>query len=443
MPVDILPAILFAIIAFAVLACAAGWLASTPLHAAALVFGLALLTASNTSLGFKLGIWLYPQDLFFVVLGIACLIRFSLFASPKSVPPVWWMLGAVQLLLLAWGTSRFGTAAGVDSRAHFYVWVAVAYFCSVQWTDAMMGRVVNAWIACATMLCLLACYRWIGSAIDPAYAAQIMALDTTGGRFRVVGAEAALMIAIGILFLLFKMMAGKLPLFQRLLLPVLTLSVVVLQHRSVWVSLCIGVACLLWIQRRERKPVRTALGVGLMALPLAVLLTIPGQGNSIVDSLKSSAGQAVSTQEGTMVGRVMNWQELLTKWAYSKNPVTYLIGMPYGSGYNPVELEDGTGTNDMVPHNHLVHILYRGGLIGVFATLFIFYRLWVRAVEAARTARQRWAACFPVILAALFAYYIPYWASIVDAMLIGIAISYLGIQQRTRQVVLEAARRPI
>lgn len=432
---DLVPSVVLALLAFVAFAGLAGWIAAKPLHAATAVFGLIVLDTANLPIAFKYGLWLYPSDLLFAVFAVACLIRFSLFATNKTVPRAWWIIGAVQLMLGAWGWFVYGTPAGVDFRGHFYLWVAVTYFCTVEWTDRMVDRVVNALVVCSACLCLLVYYRWVRSAVDPAYAQEMMALDTTGVRFRVIGSGPTLVIAIGFLSLLFKMLAGQLSLLPRLLMPLLLLTVVALQHRSVWASVLVGTACLVWTQQGAARGSRTVLTVALLLIPLAIAFVLPSEGNSVMASIKSSAGRAVSTEEGTMVSRVANWEELLSKWAGSKSPVTYLIGRPYGSGFNPVETEDESAAFDMVPHNHFVHILYRGGLIGLCATLWVFYRVWRNAGRQTKQGRRRWAPYLFTVLSACFVYYIPYWASYESGMLIGIAISYLGAEKQ-RKVAL-------
>lgn len=424
--------------AFVALAILSGWLAAQPVHAAWLAFGMIVLTACNLPLSIHAGIWLYPEDMLFAILAVACLIRFALFASIHTVPGAWWLVGAVQLLLLVWGLRSAGARAGVDYRVHFYLWVAVCYFCSAEWTEAMVRRVFNGWIACAALLCGVAAWRWLGSAVDPAYAEAIMGLDTTGVRFRVVSASSALVIAVGFLVLLHRRRQGGVPLVERLLLPVFLLTVIILQHRSVWVSLLVGVLCLAWTGRR--KGLRSALGVGLLVLPLAVVFAIPGTDNTVVASIKTAAGTAVSTKEGTMVARVETWQELLVNWTGAKNAVTYLVGMPYGGNYNPMETEDGEEMVDMVPHNHFVQILYRGGLVALCASVLLLYRVWAAALRHARRADIPSAPCFVAIIGAFLAYFIPYWGTYACGILIGIAISYFGV--RTGAAPAPAALRP-
>lgn len=418
--------VLLAVAGFGSLVAASGWLAAKPLHATYLALAMIVLEASNLPLSINYGIWLYPADLLFLILLLACLGRFSLFVSPRMVPGTWWVIGAVQLVLLVWGYRMVGSRAGVDYRVHFYLWVSVCYFCSVDWTEAMVVRALDRWIICALALCLLTFYRWIYSALDPVYAQEIMGYDTTGVKFRVVSSFAAHVIAVGFLILMFRWINGSLPLIQRILLPVFLLTVIVLQHRSVWVSLLVGVVCLIWMA--QLGGLRGLIGIGVLILPLAVFFSIPDDGNSVVASIKTSAVTAVSTKDGTMVARMGNWQELLVNWSMSKNPVTYLIGRPYGSGYNPSESEDGEDVLDMVPHNHFVHILYRGGLLALGATLVLFYQLAVAAIRLARSGTKPSAPCMVGIFGAFLAYFIPYWATYGNGILIGIAISYLGIR---------------
>lgn len=434
MSTDIVLAAFSAIIAFLFLVSASAWIASKPVYAVWMVLGLIILDASKIPLAVNLGLLVYPEDIFFIILGIACLIRFSLVVSTKTVPRAWWILGAVQLVLVIWGLQTYGTAAGVDYREHFYLWVALAYFCSIKWTETMIARVANAWIVCAIGLCMLVFYRWVGSAVDPVYAQQVMAMDTTGVRFRVIGSGPTLVIAIAFLIIFFKMLVGRLSLFQKILLPTMLLTVFVLQHRSVWVSLFLGLACMFWVMQRKRKGIQSVIGVAIVVVPLVIFFAIPGQGNSVLDSITTSASQAVSTEEGTMVGRVTNWQELLNKWVDSKNPATYLIGRPYGSAFNPVvvETEFGLATFDMVPHNHFIHVLYRGGLIGLLATLYLFYQIWRSGIKGLKAPDKRWAPYFVAVFAVLFSFYIPYWATYVHGILLGIAISYFGIARTQR-----------
>jgi hypothetical protein len=431
---DIILTSSLAVIVFICLATASGWLASNPLYSVWLILGMFFMNASNIPVILNYGISLYLEDLFFLILGISCLIRFSFYVNPRTVPRAWWIIGIVQFILFVWGFRIFGTAAGVDYRGHFYLWVSVVYFSSIRWTETMINDMINTWVVCSLGICLLVYYRWIGSAVDPAYAQEISALDPTGVRFRVVGSGAALVMAIGFLILFFKMVNGKLSWPQRCLLPLFFVTIVVLQHRSVWVSLLVGFMCLVWTLPLKKTRLRTTIGIALMIVPLAISLSIQGKGNDVIESVAGSASRAVSTQEGTMVSRVGNWQDLLSKWANSHDVVTYLVGKPYGSGYNPIDSEDGNITVDMVPHNHLVHILYRGGLISLCATLSIFYQLLWSGIVSLKSRDKRFAPYFIAVFGALFAYYIPYWATYFDGILLGIAISYFAIS-RTRKAV--------
>ncbi len=426
MPHDLALVTLVAPAVFALLAATAGWLATRPMHALALVLALVLADASQLPLAFHAGLWIYPEDVVFAVLALACMVRLSLFARSGAVPRAWWLIGAVQLALAAWGTTLFGTGAGVDARGHFYLWIAVLYFCSVRWTGRMVGQVLDAWIACSLALCALVAWRWGRALLDPAYEQALMALDTTGVRFRVIGSGPALMICTGALALMFRM-RDRTRRSPRWLLPWQLATILLLQHRSVWVGTFVGVLVLAWTGRDAGRTPRMFAAALLLAVPLALLAVLPAQDDGMLASVRMSADQALSLHEGTMVGRVVNWQDLLGNWAASKDPVTWLVGKPYGSGYNPFALGDGTMV-DMVPHNHFVHMLYRGGLAGLAATLWLFWRVWRAALAAARApgGGPPAAPFFLAALSALFAYCIPYWVTYDSGVLLGIAIGCLS-----------------
>lgn len=429
MPYELLLAAALTVIAFIVLVCLSGWIATRPIHAVMLLFSIVLLDASRIPLSFELGISFYPKDVVFILLANACIVRFLMFSSVTFIPASWWVLGAVQLGLAVWGILSFGPGAGVDAREHFYLWITVVYFCSIKWTEGMITQVINMWIGCAVCLSLLAYYHWIRSGLDPSYEQKIMSLDTTGVRFRVLSAGSTMVIAIGALGLFFRILQGRVALPIRLFLPAMLITIVTLQHRSVWVSAFLGLCCLLWIRPAPVGVARTMAVSALMAIPLLLMLAAPTQDNNVVMSIKGSADRAMSLTEGTMAGRLANWQELLNKWADSRDPVTYAIGKPYGSGFNPFENWDGT-MNDMVPHNHFIHVLYRGGIIGLLATLAVFWHVWVGALRHAKGSEKPSAVFILSFMFALLAYCIPYWTAYESGILIGIALSYFRNEKK-------------
>ena len=50
-------------------------------------------------------------------------------------------------------------------------------------------------------------------------------------------------------------------------------------------------------------------------------------------------------------------------------------------------------------------------------------------MNEARSGGKHWAPCLVGVFGAFFAYFIPYWATYGCGILIGIAISYLGIRK--------------
>lgn len=409
-------------------------MALKPLLAVYLIFALMVFeTTLLQPVYLDAGIIFYPADILFLMISAAFMIRTASIVKTNRVPRAWWILGITQFILFIWGVGMVGKTAGVDYRIHFYAWIATAYFCTVKASPALLQRINNALVFTACALCLLIYYRWVSAALDPVYAALLEEFVTTGVSFRVVGSSPTLIIAMAACALMYKATTKGISFAQWLLMPIFVLTVIALQHRSVWVSLAAGIMILTYAMQRQRGAGKTAIAILALALPLVFGASFAGKDSSVIASVKSSADRAMSTDEGTMVSRVSRWNELLENWVNSRNPVTYAIGKPYGSGYASVVSEDGKQTVDFSPHNHFVHILYRGGLLGLFATLSVFYQLWNAGTRQLRDRNENWAPYFLAIFAVLLSFYIPYWVSYWHGIFLGIAISYFGIAGNTQK----------
>ena len=76
-----------------------------------------------------LGINFYPADLVFAAL--VALVFGRLFSQARQIAgglsAAWLLFGLLSMALFAVGVSRRGTAAGVEFRQIFYLWVAASY----------------------------------------------------------------------------------------------------------------------------------------------------------------------------------------------------------------------------------------------------------------------------------------------------------------------------
>ena len=144
---------------------------------------------------------------------------------------------------------------------------------------------------------------------------------------------------------------GRLRYLAFLFLPV----VVLLQHRTVWVALAVGL--LILAVRRHSNARRRALGLlgatALVVLTLGLLLS--GQNDALTESLGRS------TDTHTFEWRYEGWIDLL-EGRQAPEGLDILIGTPYGLGY---EREVLGIRQDLSPHNYYLETYLRHGLIGL------------------------------------------------------------------------------
>lgn len=369
----------------------------------------------------NLGIWFYAADLLAVVLTPALAYRVLVLRRGGDIHPAWWLLGGVQLALFVWGLAKFGTGAGVDFRLHYYIWTGAAYLATFEFDEAQVRRVLRAlwWVGLG--ICAIAWYRWIGAELDPEFERQLRRIDTTGVAFlRVIGSAPTLMLALASLVSLYLAMTRQGGPGHWLWAMLFAVTVLALQHRSVWVAALLATIFLLVLLRRGRSDA----GVKMLLLGLGVatllgLLVASGRFQDATASIQDQAARGVNLREGTFAGRVSGWQSLLKDWLNSGSPVTYLVGKPFGGGYQRYSAEVGGQAINYSPHNYYVFLLYRGGVLGLAAFVWI-YALAVRAAwRRWRESGDAHLALWLAMACALLLYYIPYAVSYPQMLVVG------------------------
>src|SRR5262245_26014954 len=84
-------------------------------------------TWTNSLFALRLGLWVYPQDLTFLVIGLAASLRLVRLDRLRQIPIT--LVAMVMLLsvLLLLGLLRYKTAAGVEFRGDYYFWAGAVY----------------------------------------------------------------------------------------------------------------------------------------------------------------------------------------------------------------------------------------------------------------------------------------------------------------------------
>lgn len=381
-------------------------------------------TASLHSAALKLGLLVYPADLAAAIFFFAFLYRVFFLGKGGLVPRAWWILGAVQMGLFVWGLAQNGTGAGVDYRQHFYVWIGAAYLATFEYDAARAQRFMRWLLPLAIALSCVAIYRWIMGAMDWQFQSELDRLITTGISFRVIWAAPTFMIAMAMLVAIYYAITDRGKFGYWFWVLTFGMMVLVLQHRSVWAAALVGVGVLVFLLTRHQAGKMGKvlfLGFALFAIVSIGLTSLKG----VSESVQTQSSRAFSVTEGTFAGRVGGWQFLLKDWLNSGSPITYLVGKPFGSGYSRYSSNFGGHEVGYVPHNYYVHLLYRGGLVGMLCFLWVVWfgvrAIWVRIKQGDDFAPLQLAMTI-----ALLVYYIPYGVAYDQILIMGLLLSVIA-----------------
>jgi uncharacterized membrane protein len=384
--------------------------------------------ASMSPLAIKLGLWIYPPDLLIILLLPALFYRLVLLKKFASIPRAWWVLGMVWLGLFVWGLVQFGTSAGVDCRPFLYIWLGAAYLSTFEYDEAFARSMMKFFIMMGVGVCAIAYYRWTMGAIDDDFHRELQQFDATGVALpRVMSAGQAFILMSALLVVVYQAVTERMRPMTWLLTGIFVITLVALQHRSVWMAACGGFVALTLALRQLRAGAGSKLFSMVMAVVvLLMLIALSGRFQGAVDSVEDQASRATSTTSGTFVGRVVGWQDLLNTWVSSGSPVTYLVGKPFGGGYERYAADTGSAKVGYMPHNFYVQMLYRGGVIGLLSFLWMVIQslrlLWIKL-------NSKNDAIAPLLFAMLVAqliYYIPYGIDYGQMILFGLLLGVIS-----------------
>jgi hypothetical protein len=276
------------------------------------------------------------------------------------------MLGILLLVSLVLGIAGHGVQASIsDSRQYLFFVGAALYMATFRPAVDLYDRIGRIWLLAAVLMILLACIRWLQvfAGINLGVPAERNGVDTA---IRVLDGPYAFFLTGALLLTIpFWPRRGQAR-WIRGLGAVLLVVVVVLDRRTVWVALFVGVVVLLLRGRRLRA--RT------VALVVAALIvTVLAFAGDVLARDQAPPGTVTST--GTVDWRVEGWSDLVGSW--SESPVNWLLGEPFGGGFN--RTVGGSDFNSH-PHNFFIETMIRagvGGLIALIAlTVGLLRRVW-------------------------------------------------------------------
>jgi hypothetical protein len=403
------------------------FLRSRPLAGAILVVATYFFEAVMvTSPLIPLGILIHPEDIVFGLLLIAVAFRYVMgMAKPHGLRWVPICLFTLFVISLARGFATFGVKqAGNESREWFDVLSGVLYFSSFNLSFQVRKKIMSAWFIASIALVGLAVFRWTATLAGLSIVSQWEGL-LVGGELRVLNASNAYFLAIAFFASVFLNMSKRGPGWQRKAFFLFGPVILLLQHRTVWAVVIVGLVWLGLQDPRFRKGLIGAIiGMGVAGIALAAFL-FGQRGELIKDSLQNSA-----TNSDTLLWRVAGWYQLLFNNP-SMNFYNNTLGEPFGTGFQRMIMGARV---DAPPHNYYVEAFLRLGMIGLIllvCLLVIGMRRMKRVPAMLRRYAYPDARFWRLVLLLQLVYFFTYGASFDQSILMGIAI--LGIRLRLRR----------
>jgi hypothetical protein len=391
---------------------------------AALLLGATLLSAILVervpSVTLPGGIRVQLHDAVFALVLAAGILR--MLRMPRFAPLQRWvvLLCIMLLLSLVRGAMAFGPQHAIAEFRLFLAFISGAlYFATFAPSARLNDQIGKLWLATSIPMMILVCLRWLDTlaGIDLGVPAEQFGADAAvkvlNGPYTFFLANAALLTV--------PFWQGRDERARRLLRlgMLLLLFVVLLNRRTVWLTMIIGIAVLMVRGRRLR---RRAVAMVIGGVLLAVAAYVALGGSSGEDSaLRPAAGT------GTLDWRIQGWTELLG--GLSDRPMEWLIGEPIGSGFTRVV--QGLEVQ-AEPHNFYVMTMLRAGVVGLLALIALTFGL-LRALWRAPPGGGDGLltpGVFPALLAMQAVWFLTWIPGMEQGIITGLAVGLVVAHSR-------------
>jgi O-Antigen ligase len=334
----------------------------------------------------------------------------------------WLLLLSVLLLVsLVRGVPAFGMQQSVNEVRHYLLFAGVAiYFATFPPSAWLYDRIGRIWLAVSIPMMVLVGLRWLAvfAGIDLGVPAEKYGADAA---IRVIDGPFTFFLAHAFVLTIPAWLRGEQGGWIRRISVPLLLFVLLLNRRTVWLALVIGVAVLVLRDRRLGR--RALLLVTLGALMTAVAFVWLG-------GLQEGSDPAVRSGSGNLTWRIEGWSELVDAW--SRNSTDWAVGQPVGSGFAR-EIEGSETTSH--PHNFYIEMMLRTGLAGLLALIALTAGL-LRAVwrTPTRDAGLLGPGILPALLAMQLVWCLTWVPGSEQGIVTGIAISVAAAQASRRKL---------
>ena len=332
----------------------------------------------------------------------------------------WLVLLAVVLFVsLIRGVAAFGPQASIaDFRQYLFFAGVALYFATFPPSVRLYNRIGRIWLAMTIPMMVLVCLRWLAifAGIDLGVPAAKYGADSA---IRVIDGPYTFFLACAFMLTIPAWLRGERAGWMRWMSIVLLLFVLVLNRRTVWLAILVGVAV---IGLRDRQLGRRAIMLVALGGVLTAIAFV------YLGGLQEGPQPLIKTGSGNLDWRVQGWSELVAAW--SSNVTDWAVGQPFGSGFAR-EIE-GITTNTH-PHNFYIETMIRTGLAGLLALVALTAGL-LRALwhTPTRDTGLLGPGVIPALLAMQIVWFLTWVPGSEQGIVTGIACALAAAQSSSR-----------
>lgn len=361
-------------------------------------------------------------------------------------------------LSLLRGVATFGVQQATNEFREFLTFLAPALYLSTFPVRDLRDRIAAGWQAIAATLVAIAVLRWANvlTGVPIGLFALREGRSIGAGQqdsLRVVPSDDALLILqalliVGSLWIAsFRSqergdMAGVQHLWIRWsgrLSAVFLFSVLLLQHRTIWVATLFSVAVGVALMEKQRLTVPAVL-TGVMVLGFASGLALANTGGELIPDPLRGQFEYSATNQNTFVWRFEGWLDLAES-SGETSAVDKALGRPFGSGYSRVV--DGQLV-EVNPHNTYLTFFLRSGFVGLALLLAMYAWVIRRLLRSGHgAASSDTTALSNRVLVVLLTSQLVYWATynpfVEQGLLLGLGLSVV-IAANTEEFAEPASR---